>query len=76
MKLALGVETYSPQGNTSRKISVVKENLPVNKLSFSHQVWGSVFFSHPVWELHGVGDHFSFLSSVDDMTLLMALMFS
>jgi hypothetical protein len=70
MKLALGVETYSPQGNTSSKISVVKENLPVNKLSFSHQVWGSVFFFST-----GVGDHFSFLSSVDDMTLLMALMF-
>ncbi len=36
---------------------------------FSPGVGIRVFFST------GVGDHFSFLSSVDDMTLLMALMF-
>jgi hypothetical protein len=36
-----------------------------------------VFFSPGVGTFsHGVGDHFSFSSGVDDMALLMALMFS
>jgi hypothetical protein len=38
---------------------------------------GICFFSQPMWEpSHGVGDHCSFSSSVDDVALLMALIFS
>jgi hypothetical protein len=62
---------------TTEKLTNIKL-VYTSRASFSHQVWGSMFFSSPGVGTfsHGVGDHFSFSSDVNDMALLMALLFS